>query len=224
MNIPEIQDSADADAKRASESVTIIEKNPITYLRWLINSLGPIVQFILHPADRFEVLDAATLKADVIAALTVAVITVPQAMAYALIAELPPEAGLYAAIVGLIVGALWGSSRHLQTGPTNTVSLLVLSVLLTVASPNDAHYLFIAGALALLVGLIQVMLALARLGVSVNFISEAVIIGFTGGAGILIAFNQLRNLLRLDIPSMPHLWETIPEILAHLPDTHVTSS
>ncbi len=223
MNIFETQNSADADSKRVSEPVTIIEKNPITYLRWLTNSLGPIKNFVLHPKNRFQDMDAQTFKADVIAALTIAVITVPQAMAYALIAELPPEAGIYAVIVGAVIGALWGSSRHLQTGPTNTVSLLVLSVLLAVASPNDPHYLFIAGTLALIVGLIQVLLALARLGVIVNFISEAVIVGFTGGAGILIAINQLRNLLRLDIPSSPHLTETIPEILTHLPDTHIAS-
>jgi len=223
LNTSETQDPADADPKSASKTVTIIDKNPITYLKWLTNSLRPIASFVLHPRDRCRDIDAQAVKADVIAALTVAVITVPQAMAYALIAELPPEAGLYAAIIGAVIGALWGSSRQLQTGPTNTVSLLVLSVLLATASPNDPNYLFIAGALALLVGLIQVALALARLGVVVNFISEAVIVGFTGGAGILIAFNQLRNLLRIDIPSTPHLWETIPEILAHLQDTHILS-
>ncbi len=144
-------------------------------------------------------------------------------MAYALIAELPPEAGLYAAIIGAVIGALWGSSHHLQTGPTNTTSLLVLSVLLAVASPDDPSYLVIAGAMALMVGLIQILLALARLGVLVNFISDAVIVGFTGGAGILIAINQIRNLLRLDIPSMPHLWETLPNIIAHLKTAHFPS-
>jgi SulP family sulfate permease len=185
--------------------------------------LKPIIQFVLQPLDLVQHITTATLKADVIAGLTVAVIAIPQAMAYALIAELPPEAGLYAAIIGAVVGALWGSSHHLQTGPTNTTSLLVLSVLLTVASPNDPNYLVIAGIMAMVVGIIQILLALARLGVLVNFISDAVIVGFTGGAGILIAINQVRNLLRLDIPSMPHLWETLPHILGRLETTHIPS-
>ncbi len=223
MSVSQIQDRISPDPEQTSASRSDQAQAHPTYLRWLANQLKPIFQFFLQPLDLFQHIAPPSLKADVIAGLTVAVIAIPQAMAYALIAELPPETGLYAAIVGAVVGALWGSSHHLQTGPTNTTSLLVLSVLLAVASPGDPNYLVIAGMMAIMVGVIQVLLALARLGVLVNFISDAVIVGFTGGAGILIAINQIRNLLRLDIPSMPHLWETLPHIAAHLGTAHIPS-
>mgnify|MGYP006289253225 CR=1 FL=1 len=223
MSVPQTRDRTSSNQRQPSESQSHQTQAPPSYLRWLANRLKPILQFILHPLDLFQHVTPTSLKADAIAGLTVAVIAIPQAMAYALIAELPPETGLYAAIVGAVIGALWGSSHHLQTGPTNTTSLLVLSVLLAVTSPDDPGYLLIAGIMAITVGIIQILLALARLGVLVNFISDAVIVGFTGGAGILIAINQIRNLLKLDIPSMPHLWETIPEILTHLGSAHIAS-
>ncbi|MGC9520741.1 MAG: SulP family inorganic anion transporter, partial [Anaerolineae bacterium] len=163
------------------------------------------------------------LRPDLIAGLTIAVISLPQAMAYALIAELPPEMGLYTAIVGAIVGALWGSSHHLQIGPTNTTSLLALSALLSIAEPGTTEYLLAAGLMAVIVGLIQIIMAIARLGVMVNFISDAVIVGFTAGAAVLIAVNQLRHLLRLTIPSLPSLWETLPTLAAHVTETHLPS-
>lgn len=223
MSVSQTQDRTCPDENEQSESTAQATRVRPSYLRWLAAQLTPVLQFFLQPLDLVQNFTPTSLKADAIAGLTVAVIAIPQAMAYALIAELPPETGLYAAIVGAVVGALWGSSHHLQTGPTNTTSLLVLSVLLAVASPDDPSYLVIAGMMAVMVGLIQVLLALARLGVLVNFISDAVIVGFTGGAGILIAINQVRNLLRLDIPSMPHLWETVPNILTHAETAHVPS-
>jgi len=144
-------------------------------------------------------------------------------MAYAFVAELPPEIGLYAAIIGSTVAALWGSSHHIQTGPTNTTSLLVLSALLAVASPGTPEYLVAAALMALIVGVIQIALAVARLGVMVNFISDAVIVGFTAGAGVLIGINQIRNMLRLPMSSMPSIWQTIPTIAANLPGAHFAS-
>lgn len=160
------------------------------------------------------------LRHDLIAGLTVAIITLPQAIAFALISDLPPQVGLYTAIVGSVVGALWGSSNHLQTGPTNTTSLLVLSTLLAVAAPGTPEYLAAAGMMALLVGLFRLFMGLARLGVLVNFVSDSVVVGFTAGAGILLIFNQLRNLLNLNIPSAPTLWQTIPLIVTHMHQTH----
>jgi sulfate permease, SulP family len=193
------------------------------YLNWLENQVESLAGFILRPVDLIRHYDLDYLRADAIAGLTVAVIALPQAMAYALIAELPPEIGLYAAIVGALVGALWGSSRHLQNGPTNTVSLLVLSVLLAIGNPGASGLPALAALMAVLVGLIQLILALARLGVMVNFISDAVIVGFTAGAGILIFINQIRNLLGLHITSSPHPWEMIPEITSHIGATNLSS-
>ena len=103
--------------------------------RAFLAQLRAIPAFFARPANIIRNYDLHNLRPDLIAGLTVAAIMLPQAVAFALIAELPPHAGLYSAIVGSIVGGLWGSSNQLQTGPTNTTSLLVLSVLLAVAVP-----------------------------------------------------------------------------------------
>jgi len=160
------------------------------------------------------------LRPDALAGLTVALIIIPQAIAYALIAELPPQMGLYAAIIGAIVGALWGSSNHLQTGPTNAASLLVLSVLLPLATPGTPEYLAAAGLLTFMVGILRAGLGLARLGMLVNFVSDSVIVGFTAGAGVLIGINQLRHLLRLSFPSDPDLADTIADTVRTIGQMH----
>jgi SulP family sulfate permease len=178
----------------------------------------------VRPVEIIRTYRWAYLRYDIVAGLTVAVVTLPQAMAYALIAELPPQVGLYAAVVGAIVGALWGSSAHLNTGPTNTTSLLILSVLLSVASPGTPEYIVAAGMMAFLVGLVRLAMGLARLGMLVNFVSDSVIVGFTAGAGALILINQIRHLLRLTIPSLPSLWQTLPAIAAHLLEVHWPSA
>ena len=168
--------------------------------------------------------DATRLRPDAIAGLTVAVVLLPQAIAYALIAELPPQMGLYAAIVAAIVGALWGSSFHLHTGPTNAASLLVLSSLIGVASPGSPEWIAAAGLLAVMVGAAQLVMGLARMGVLANFVSMSVVVGFTAGAGILIMVNQLRHLFRLDdVRSLPEFHTTIVEVARHITRLHVPS-
>ncbi len=134
------------------------------------------------------------VRLDLVAALTVAVVAVPQSMAYALIAGLPVQYGLYAAIVPCVVGSLWGSSAQLVTGPTNAISLVVFSTLSGIADPFTSPYIQLAFTLALLTGVIQIVLGMARLGVLVNFVSHSVVIGFTAGAGVLIGIKQLENL------------------------------
>ena len=180
-------------------------------------------RFFMRPIEILRGYRKEYLRPDLTAALTVAIIMLPQAIAFALIAELPPEMGLYTAIIGAIVAGLWGSSLHLQTGPTNTISLLTLSALLAVAQPNSQQYLVAAGILAMLAGLFHIAMGLARLGILVNFVSDSVIIGFTAGAGILIFANQLRNLLRLDVPSTPGLSETLGLAASHIQETHLIS-
>ena len=139
------------------------------------------------------------LKPDLLAGLTVAVMTIPQAMAYALIAGLPVQYGLYASIVPTIVGCLWGSSTHLISGPTTTVSLVVLSTLGAVAKPGTIDYIQLALFLSLLVGMVKLVLGFARLGALLNFVSHAVLTGYMAGAAVLIAFNQLPGLLGLHL-------------------------
>ena len=179
--------------------------------------------FFTRPRRVFETYTTAFLRADLLAGLTVAVVMLPQAIAYAMIAELPPQTGIYAAIVASIVGALWGSSRHLHTGPTNAISLLALATLLNVAAPGTPEFLVGAGYLALMVGLVQILAGVARMGALVNFVSDSVVVGFTAGAGVLISVNQLRHLLRLDMDSSPEFIDTVRQVAEHLPETHLPS-
>ena len=188
--------------------------------RALVARLKVLGGFFGRPVEILRRYELRNLRFDLFAGLTVAVIMLPQAVAFALIAELPPRMGLYSAIVGSIVGGLWGSSNQLQTGPSNTTSLLSLSVLLAVATPGTPDYLVVAGMMALMVGVFRLAMGLARLGVLVNFVSDAVIVGFTAGAGILIFFNQLRHLMRLTIPSAPRLDQTLYNVVTHLSEAH----
>lgn len=189
----------------------------------IIGKRSAIQNFFIRPIWIIKEYSRQDVWPDLIAGLTVAVVLIPQAMAYALIAELPPQMGLYAAIFGAIVGALWGSSFHLQTGPTNAQSLIVLSALLLVAAPGTAEYLAAAALLTLLVGIIRAGMGLARLGMLINFVSDSVIVGFTSGAGVLIFFNQLRHILRLDVPSAPELGDTISNLLIRSVESHLPS-
>lgn len=179
--------------------------------------------YFFHPVDLIRNYERSNFRADILSGLTVAIMMLPMAIAYAMIAELPPATGLYAAIVGSIAGALWGSSWNLQTGPTNPASLLVLATLLPIAEIGGQAFLAAAGLMAVMIGLFQIFLGVARLGVLVNFISDSVIIGFTTGAGVLIGASQLRHLFRLEIVSSSNLIVTLREIINHFPQTHQAS-
>lgn len=165
----------------------------------------------------------AGLRHDVGAGLTVAVVAIPQSIAYAAIAGLPAEVGLYAAVVASVAGALWGSSRHLSTGPTNAISLLVLSVVSPLAVVGSAAFVAAAGALAVLVGVVCLGFAVLRLGMLVNFASRAVLLGFTAGAGVLIAAGQLKYLLQLDVPRSPYLYRTLVGVMERLSEANPAS-
>jgi len=179
--------------------------------------------YLLRPVEVLRGVTRADLRPDLIAGLTVAVVLLPQAIAYASIAELPAQVGLYTAMVGAIVGGLWGSSRHLHTGPTNASSLLVLAALVTVAQPGTPQFLAAAGYLTVLVGVIKLVMGLARLGVLVNFVADSVVVGFTAGAGILITVNQLKHLLRIPVPASPEVVYTLKSLYLDLGQTHLPS-
>ncbi len=176
--------------------------------------------FFLRPVTILRGYKRGYIQPDLMAGLTVAVLMLPQAIAFALIAELPPQYGLYTAIVASIVAGLWGSSNQLQTGPANTLSILTLSALLALAAPGTPEYLQAARLLAIMVGIFGLVLGIARLGVLVNFVSDSVIIGFTAGAGVIIILGQVRHLLNLPVPSYPELTETMRAIGVHLGETH----
>src|SRR5712675_344554 len=131
---------------------------------------------------------------DTMAGLTVAAVALPQAMAYAQIANLPPQYGLYTAIVMTAVGALLDSSKQLINGPTNAISIAVLSALVAF---SDAERIPAVILLALMVGMVQTGISLLRLGDLTRYVSHAVIIGFTLGASVLLVMDQLKNLLGL---------------------------
>jgi SulP family sulfate permease len=157
-----------------------------------------------------------TLRADAVAALTGALIVLPQAVAFATIAGLPPEYGLYAAMVPTIVAALWGSSWHLVSGPTTAISIVVFASISPLAEPGSAQFVSLALTLTFLAGAIQLAMGLARLGMLVNFISHTVIIGFTAGAAILIASSQVKNFFGLDVPRGAHFHEVLLYFGGHL--------
>lgn len=137
---------------------------------------------------------------DLMAGLTGALIVLPQAVAFATIAGLPPEFGLYAAMVPAIVAALFGSSWHLVSGPTTAISIAVFASVSPYAPPGSPEFISLVLTLTFLTGLFQLALGLARLGVLVNFISHTVVIGFTAGAAMLIAGSQIKNFFGIDIP------------------------
>ncbi|HRJ70067.1 MAG TPA: sulfate permease, partial [Beijerinckiaceae bacterium] len=156
-----------------------------------------------------------TVRADALAGLTGAIVVLPQGVAFATIAGMPPEYGLYTGIVPAIIAALFGSSWHLVSGPTTAASVVLFSALSGFAEPGSAHYVQLAITLALMVGLIQLALGLAKLGTIVNFISHSVVIGFTAGAGVLIILNQVRSFFGLNIPRGADPGEIILYVLTH---------
>lgn len=159
------------------------------------------------------------LRFDLIAGLTVGVIMLPQSMAFALVAELPPFMGLYAAIIGGFFGAMWGSSDQLRSGPANAISLLVFSSLSTVVATGSPEYILAAGLLAVMVGVFQFLMGVLHMGMLVNFVSHSVIVGFTAGAGILIAVKQIGPLLGVQI-SGKNLPETLLDAPSKLTNIH----
>ena len=176
--------------------------------------------YLQRPLSIFRNYQRADLRADLLAALTVAIILLPQAIAFAIIAELPPQVGLYAGIMGALAGGLWGSSNQLHTGPVNAISLLVASVLFTIAPANTTEYVVAASMLALMAGVFQLTLGMARLGILVNFVSHSVIVGFSTGAGPLIALKQLRPLFGLSF-SAGNLGQIIEQFVRHVSETHL---
>jgi SulP family sulfate permease len=149
------------------------------------------------------------LAGDLLAGLIVAVMLTPQAMAYALLAGLPPQVGLYASIAPLAIYGLLGSSRTLSVGPVAIDSLLVAAALAPLAAAGSPQYLQLALTLAFLVGLIEALMGFLRLGFLVNFLSKPVLVGFTNAAAMVIGLSQVKNLLGVTIPSTESFFEQL---------------
>lgn len=153
--------------------------------------------------------DRKDLLGDIIAGLIVAVMLVPQSMAYALLAGLPAQAGLYASIIPLLLYGLLGTSRTLAVGPVAILSLLVASGIASLEPATTSEYIALAITLAFLVGLLQVLMGLFRIGFLVNFLSQPVLSGFASAAALVIGFSQLNHLLGFNIPSTEHFHEIL---------------
>ncbi|MCI5212711.1 MAG: SulP family inorganic anion transporter, partial [Candidatus Electrothrix sp. ATG2] len=157
----------------------------------------------------FKLVTKESLKDDLIAGLTGAVIVLPQGVAFATIAGLPPEYGLYTAMITPIIAALFGSSLHLISGPTTAISIVVFSSISHYAEAGSPEFISLALTLTFLAGVYQLAFGLARLGSLVNFVSHTVVIGFTAGAAILIATSQMKHITGIPIPkgeSFLHTW------------------
>jgi sulfate permease, SulP family len=157
----------------------------------------------------------SSLRDDLVAAITGAIVVLPQGVAFATIAGMPPEYGLYAGMVPAIIAALFGSSWHLVSGPTTAASIVLFSSLSAMAEPGSAQYVQLALTLTLMVGAIQLFMGLARLGTLVNFISHSVVVGFTAGAAVLIAASQLKNFFGVALPRGVGPVETLYGLFNH---------
>jgi len=160
------------------------------------------------------------LLADLGAGLTVGAMLVPQAMAYALLAGLPPEVGLYASTVPLLLYAVLGTSRQLAVGPVAIVSLLSASALAGVAAEGTAGYVAAAGTLALLVGGIHLVMGVGRLGFLTRLLSHPVLVGFTSAAALIIGASQVKHLLGVKLEKDEHFYETVWELATKVADAH----
>lgn len=188
------------------------------------NGRSPTLITRLLPFLRwFDNYSISTFRADFIAGLTVALVLIPQSMAYAQLAGLPSYYGLYAAFLPPIIAAMFGSSHQLATGPVAIVSLMTATALEPLATSGSEAYIAYAILLALSVGIFQLLLGVLRLGLVVNFLSHPVVNGFTNAAALIIATSQLSKLFGVDVDKAEHHYETVIHVVkaafdyTHLP-------
>jgi SulP family sulfate permease len=183
-------------------------------IRELLPHLFPFLEW-------WPLVNRRTLRADFLAGLTGAIIVIPQGVAFALIAGLPPVYGLYTAIVVPIVAALFGSSWHLISGPTTAISLVVFSAVSRLAAPGSPEFVELAITLTFLAGAFQLGLGVARLGILTNFVSHTVVVGFTAGAAVLVASSQLKYALGVSLPSSDNFLGVWLNIARHAGQTNI---
>ena len=180
----------------------------------MIKKILPILQWLPDYTRQ-------TLSGDIVAGITVAIMIIPQSMAYALLAGLSPEIGLYASIVPMMLYALFGSSRYLAVGPVALVSLMTASVMGEVVASGSADYHTGALIIALLSGVLLIIMSLARLGVLATLLSKPILNGFTSAAAIIIGMSQLKYFLGMTIPSGLNSFEKLFYVLNHWQESNV---
>jgi len=192
-----------------------------TVIRAAKDTLGQILNPLTLPEWLPELRNKSVLRADFIAGLTVALVLIPQSMAYAQLAGLPPYYGLYASLLPTLIAAFFGSSRQLATGPVAMVSLMTAAALEPLATAGGESYIGYALLLSLMVGLFQLSLGMFRLGVLLNFLSHPVIAGFVNAAAIIIATSQLGKIFGVSAEKGEYHYEFIINTLkAVMNDTH----
>ncbi len=194
---------------RGGENLSLKRKN-----KNLLYKIFPISQWL----SEYKKED---LVGDLLAGLIVTIMLVPQSMAYAMLAGLPPQVGLYASILPLIIYAIFGSSRVLAVGPVAMVSLLTLSGVGAIAQAGTAEFIALALILALMTGVIQLFMGIARLGFLVNFLSHPVLVGFTSAAALVIGFSQLKHIFGIQVARAEHPYQLFINIINNISATHL---
>ncbi|MCB9245243.1 MAG: SulP family inorganic anion transporter [Flavobacteriales bacterium] len=166
-------------------------------------------------------MDRSTFRADLMAGITGAVLVLPQGVAFAMIAGLPPIYGLYTAMISPIVAALFGSSMHTVNGPTTAISIVVFSTLQPYAPEGSLAFIELAIVVTFMTGVMQLLLGALKMGSLINFVSNTVVVGFTAGAALLIAVSQIKHFLGLDIPNGLSFSKSMATIVTHLPQTNI---
>ncbi|MGD9255082.1 MAG: SulP family inorganic anion transporter [Chromatiales bacterium] len=179
------------------------------------------VLFRFLPFLRWFPMTRNGLRADLIAGITVALVLVPQSMAYAQLAGLPVVYGLYSSFIPVIIASLWGSSSQLHTGPVAMLSLMSAAALIPLANPGSASFIELSIMLALMVGVLRLLLGLLSLGAIVNMLSSPVIVGFTNAAALIIGLSQLSKVLGVPFPRTESYLADLWRVLRQVSDTHL---
>jgi MFS superfamily sulfate permease-like transporter len=180
----------------------------------------PPVAYTLLPFLRWFPMNRISLRADLVAGVTVALVLVPQSMAYAQLAGLPVVYGLYASFVPVIIASLWGSSSQLHTGPVAMLSLMSAAALIPFASPGSVSFIELSIMLALMVGVLRLALGVFRLGAIVNLLSSPVIVGFTNAAALIIGLSQLSKIIGVPFPRTDSYLTDLWRVIQQIPELH----
>jgi len=184
------------------------------------NHSQPLSHHLFPFLDWLRDYNPSTFRADLVAGITVAVVLIPQAMAYAMLAGLPPIYGLYAGAITPMIAALWGSMRQLATGPIAIMSLLVLTTLSPMAEPGSPHFIKLAILLGHIVGLLYLIMGFLHMGHAMAFISHSAIRGFTAAAALIIIATQVPNLMGLTVEKHEYIFPMLLGILKGIPSVH----
>ena len=185
----------------------------LTMTASLLHRIAPITDW----GPRY---DRRDLRSDLIAGMTISALLIPQGLAYALLAGLPPQVGLYASIAPVIAYAIFGTSRQLALGPVAIVSLMTATTLGKLYEQGSDQYLASAAVLALLVGAVHLVLKFGRLGFVTNFLSHSVLVGFTAASAVIIVASQIKHVLGISIPRTESVLETTIEVAKEIHNTH----